>query len=77
MDVSAAMEKLKSLAADTKMAALWKEISPGKKKAPASGTAGSGGSSSGAQNLIESMRAAVAAAAARAVEKSAAALAGA
>ena len=75
MDVSAATEKLKSLAADTKMAALWKEISPGKKKAPASGTAGSGGSSSG--SLIESMRAAVAAAAARAVEKSAAALAGA
>ena len=65
------MAKLASFAANKKMAALWKEISPGKKKAVASGAAGSAsGSSSGTQSIANL----VAAAAARAVEKSAAAM---
>jgi hypothetical protein len=66
----AAMNKLTALASDPKMAALWKVVSPGKKKAVAAGTAGSSGSTL----ITDAMRKVVAAAAARAVAASAAAL---
>ena len=59
------------LAADKKMAKLWKVISPGKKAAP-SGQAGS----SSQPAIPDVLAQAVAAAAARAVEKAAAALCG-
>ena len=64
----AAVTTLKALAADSKMAKLWKVISPGKKKPAASGTAGS---SSGASEppIDDALRQAVAAAAARAQVK--------
>ena len=63
------MAKVKALATDKRMVALWKVISPGK-KAAASGTAGG----SAAPPLADALRTAVAAAAARAVARSAAAL---
>ena len=63
----AAVTTLKALAADSKMAKLWKIISPGK-KAAASGAAGSS-SGAGEPPIDDALRKAVAAAAARAQVK--------